>query len=65
MATVYVKSDNLSHHLHHLEDLITSLKNETTIVSRVDDWFAGFKYFTGKRQGVGKNNLPNFKDHMA
>ena len=59
MATVYVKSDNLSHHLNHLEDLISSLKNETTIVSRVDDWFAGYKYFTGKRQGIGKRKIKN------
>lgn len=53
MATIYVKTDNLSEHLEHLDDLISSLRNETTIVSRVDDWFGGFKEFTSKRQSVG------------
>jgi len=53
MATIYVKTDNLSEHLEHLNDLISSLRNETAIVSRVDDWFGGFKEFTSQRQSVG------------
>lgn len=54
MATIYVKTENLSNHLHHVEHLISSLRNETSIVSRVDDWYDGFKEFAAKHHSVGK-----------
>lgn len=54
MATIYVKTDHLSKHLTHLDELISTLRNETEIISRVDDWFTGFKEFSSKHHSIGK-----------
>ena len=53
MATMYVKTENLADHLSHLDQLISNVKNETGIISRVDDWFTGFKEFSTKHHAVG------------
>lgn len=51
LASIYVQTTNLSSNLKHLENLINSV-NETTVVSRVDDWFTGFREFASKRHGL-------------
>ena len=53
MATVYIKTENLFNHTRELDDLITALRNETEIISRVDDWFTGFKEMVKKRYSIG------------
>ena len=54
LASIYIQTQNLSGNLNHLEGLIDAIKNETTYVTRVDDWFDGFKEFTAKRHGISK-----------
>ena len=54
MATMYVRTNKLAAHIDVMEDLIAELKNETLIVSNVDDWFTGFKEFVVKRHLIGK-----------
>ena len=53
LASIYIQTTNLSRNLDHMEKLIDAVKNETTIVSRVDDWFTGFKEFSAKRHAMG------------
>lgn len=53
LATIYVKSSNLSQHLHDLDNLITTLNNQTDIIHQVDDWFGGFKEFVTTKQLFG------------
>ena len=58
LATIYIKSNNLSQHLHDFEDLITTLNNQTDIVHHVDSWFSGFKDFVINRQEFGVCDCP-------
>jgi len=68
LATIYIKSNNLSQHLHDFEDLITTLNNQTDIVHHVDSWFSGFKDFVINRQefDMNANNLtePKFQTYL-
>lgn len=57
LASIYIQTKNLSSNLDQLEALIDTVRNETQIVSQVDDWFTGFKDFTAKRHAIGKPNL--------
>nr|SVE70620.1 EOG090X0BEK [Daphnia similis]SVE71247.1 EOG090X0BEK [Daphnia similis]SVE72505.1 EOG090X0BEK [Daphnia similis] len=52
MASIYIQTTNLSSNLYRLDELIDTVRNETNIVSQVDDWFGGFKEFTAKRYAV-------------
>lgn len=52
LASIYIQTTNISGNLNHLEGLIGTIKNETTLVTRVDDWFDGFKEFTTKRHAM-------------
>lgn len=56
LASIYIQTTDLSRNLDQLEALIDTVRNETQIVSQVDDWFTGFKDFTNKRHGIGKPN---------
>ena len=56
LASIYIQTTNLSRNLDQLEALIDTVRNETQIVSQVDDWFTGFKDFTTKRHAIGKPN---------
>lgn len=57
MATLYIQTNNLHDHLRDMDELILKLKNETDIVSRVEDWFVGFQEFSSKRHYVGEFTL--------
>nr|SVE82668.1 EOG090X0BEK [Daphnia magna] len=52
MASIYIQTTNLSSNLDRLDALIDTVRNETNIVSQVDDWFGGFKEFTAKRHAI-------------
>ncbi|XP_046631548.1 uncharacterized protein LOC124311207 [Daphnia pulicaria] len=52
LASIYIQTKNLSSNLDQLEALIDTVRNETLIVSQVDDWFTGFKDFTAKRHAI-------------
>nr|SVE90710.1 EOG090X0BEK [Daphnia sinensis] len=56
MASIYIQTTNLSSNLDRLDALIDTVRNETKIVSQVDDWFGGFKEFTAKRHAVDWTN---------
>nr|SVE90082.1 EOG090X0BEK [Daphnia sinensis] len=56
MASIYIQTANLSSNLDRLDALIDTVRNETKIVSQVDDWFGGFKEFTAKRHAVDWTN---------
>nr|SVE77193.1 EOG090X0BEK [Daphnia lumholtzi] len=56
MASIYIQTTNLSRNLNRLDALIDTVRNETKIVSQVDDWFGGFKEFTAKRHAVDWTN---------
>ena len=60
MATLYIQTNNLHDHLGDLDDLINELKNETEIVSRVEDWFVGFQEFSSKRHLLGISTSNTF-----
>lgn len=54
LASIYIQTTNMSTNLNNLEALIDTVKNETAVVSRVDDWLSGFKEFTTKRHAISK-----------
>lgn len=54
LASIYIQTTNMSDNLNNLEALIDTVKNETAIVSRVDDWLSGFKEFTAKRHAISE-----------
>lgn len=56
LASIYIQTTNLSSNLDQLEALIDTVRNETQIVSQVDNWFTGFKDFTAKRHAISKPN---------
>nr|SVE86951.1 EOG090X0BEK [Daphnia similis] len=56
MASIYIQTTNLSSNLDRLDALLDTVRNETKIVSQVDDWFGGFKEFTAKRHAVDWTN---------
>ena len=58
LATIYIKSDNLSQHLRDMDSLIATLNNQTDIIHHVDDWFVGFKEFVTTKQLIGTSDSP-------
>lgn len=57
LASIYIQTTNISSNLNNLESLIDTVKNETSIVSRTDDWFGGFKEFSANRHAISKMSL--------